>query len=541
MIQLFYGGTVYQGAGEFCEAFAVENGRIIAAGGRAELLACYPDAQRHDLRGAFVCVGFHDSHMHMLGYGTLLSRVDLSVHTSSLADVLSALHKGLNDVLEGEWLIGRGWNDDYFTGGVRFPDRYDLDEVSRDVPIQATRACGHVCSVNSAALRLAGIDKNTPDPEGGAIDRDENGEPTGVLRENAIDLVTRRMPLPDYRHVKLFLQKAQRQLLSMGVTSVQSDDFSVFPALAFEAVLRAYSELEHEGALAIRVYEQANLPDMDALERFLATGLRTGAGSDRFRIGPLKLLADGSLGAHTAFLKEPYADMPETAGIPIYSQPRLDAIVGRAHEAGMQIAVHAIGDGALEQVLTAVDRAQKKCPRQDARHGIVHAQITQPQQLETMAKMQMHAYVQPIFLDYDSRIVESRVGKERANSSYAFKTLWETCNASFGSDCPVEGPNPLRGIQCAVTRASINAPHLAYRPEEALDVAQAIDGFTMHSAYACFAEKQRGRIAPGMAADFVFLESDPFKTYPSRIADIRVKQTWIGGEKVFDGEEEQDR
>lgn len=534
MVQLFLGGTVYAGEGAFCEAFAVENGKFIAAGSAAELAQAYPQAEKVDLRGTFACPGFHDSHMHMLGLGALLSIVDLSKHTTSLAGVLSAMQAGLPSVYGDDWLLGRGWNDDYFQDEKRFPTKHDLDMISVDVPIQITRACGHVCTVNSKALKLAGITKDTPDPDGGAIDRDANGEPTGVLRENAIELVSAVQPLPDYKKVKMFLTKAAKELNKLGITAVQSDDFCTFSALAFEAVLRAYSEMESEGSLTVRVYEQANLPTIDHLEKFLATGLRTGAGCDRFRIGPVKLLADGSLGAHTAALAKPYADLPETAGIPIYTQHRLDSIIGLAHENGMQIAVHAIGDAAMDQVLNAVEKAQAKNPRPDARHGIVHAQITRPDQLERMEKMGMHTYVQPIFLDYDTRIVEPRVGKELAASSYAFGTLFHTCRASFGSDCPVEGANPLRGIQCAVTRAPINAPHMQYRPEEALSVAQAIDGFTSHSAYSCFAEDKMGRIAPGMVADFVVLESDPFQTYPSRIADIRVKETWVGGEKVYD-------
>lgn len=534
MIQLFHNGTVYAGEGAFCEAFAVENGRFIAAGAYSDLAQAYPQAERNDLRGAFVCAGFHDSHMHMLGLGTLLTRVDLSAHTQNLADVIAAMQGGLASVFGDDWLIGRGWNDDYFCDVKRFPTRHDLDAVSRDVPIQITRACGHVCVVNSRALKLAGIDKTTPDPDGGAIDRDENGDPTGVLRENAMGLVSDIQPLPDYKKVKMYLGKAAKALNKLGITSVQSDDFCAFPALAFEAVLRAFSEMESEGALSVRVYEQANLPTIDHLDKFLATGLRTGAGCDRFRIGPVKLLADGSLGAHTAYMARPYADLPETCGIPIYSQHRIDTLIGKAHENGMQVAVHAIGDAAMDQVLNAVEKAQAKHPRPDARHGVVHAQITRPDQLERMQKMDMHAYVQPIFLDYDTRIVEPRAGKELAASSYAFGTLRKTCRASFGSDCPVEGANPLRGIQCAVTRAPINAPHMTYRPEEAVTVAEAIDAFTVNSAYACFAEHTRGRIAPGMEADFVLLESDPFQTYPSRIADIRVKETWVGGEKVYD-------
>lgn len=534
MLQLYGNAKVYCGEGVFCQAFAVEDGRFAAVGTTEQLRQRFPDAPMEDMRGAFLCPGFHDSHMHLLGLGTLLSHVDLSAHTHALTDLCAALRDGLAQVPTGEWLVGRGWNDDYFADEKRFPTRWDLDEISRDVPIIATRACGHVCVVNSRALRLAGIDANTPDPEGGAIDRDAEGTPTGVLRETAIGLASSRIPLPDYKHVKRYLAKAQAECNRLGITAVQTDDFSVFPALAFEAVLRAYAEMESEGALHLRVYEQANLPTMEHLNAFLATGLRTGAGSDRFRIGPLKLLSDGSLGAHTAFLQSPYADQPDTCGIPIYSQPRLDAIVERAHEAGMQIAVHAIGDGALDQVLSAIAAAQEKHPRANARHGIIHAQITRPDQLARMAEGELLAYVQPIFLDYDTQIVRSRVGEERAKSSYAFQTLFRTCHASFGSDCPVEGCNPLRGIQCAVTRAPINAPHRVYRPEEAATVAEAIDGFTSHSAYACFAENRLGQIAPDREADFVVLSADPFSVYPARIADLRVCCTYIGGEKVYD-------
>ncbi len=542
MITLFTGGTVYRGAGQFAEAFVVQDGRIIAVGTAEALGSDYRWAARQDLGGAFVMAGFNDSHMHALGYGALLSRLDLSGRTGSLEDVLEAVADAARRAGPGDWIVGRGWNEDYFADARRFPDRRDLDQISRTAPIQITRACGHVASCNSRALRLAGIDRDTPDPDGGRILRDENGEPTGVLCENAIGLVSRAQPQPDEQHMKRFLRRACRELVKKGITSIQTDDFSAFPSLPFEPVLRAWSELEAEGELPVKVYEQAYLPDLEALERFLATGLRTGAGSPRFRIGPLKLLCDGSLGARTASLSRPYADQPDTRGVPIYTQPRLDVLVRRAHEAGMQIAIHAIGDGALDQVLAAYARAQERSPRQDARHGVVHCQITRPGQLEEMARLGLHAYIQPVFLDYDTMIVTTRVGEELAASSYAFHTLFETCHASGGSDCPVERPDPLAGVQCAVTRAPVNAPHAVYRPEEALSIAEALDSFTIESAHASFEEKTKGRVEPGYAADFVILESNPFEMYLPRLADIRVEQTWVDGVKVYDcneGEEEE--
>ena len=538
MITLFTGGKIYRGGGTFAEAFVVRDGRIIAVGSDEQMRSDYRWAERQELGGAFVMAGFNDSHMHALSYGALLSRLDLSGRTGSLEEVLEAVAEAAGKAGSGDWVIGRGWNEDYFADARRFPTRHDLDQVSRTVPVQITRACGHVAVCNSRALRLAGIGPDTPDPDGGRILRDDDGEPNGVLCENAIGLLQRAQPQPDEQHMKRYLRRACRALVSKGVTSIQSDDFSAFPTLPFEPVLRAWSELETEGRLPLKVYEQAYLPDLEALERFLATGLRTGAGSARFRIGPLKLLCDGSLGARTALLTRPYADKPDERGVAIYTQPRLDALVRRAHEAGMQIAIHAIGDGALDQVLTAYARAQERMPRQDTRHGVVHCQITRPDQLAEMEKQGLHAYIQPVFLDYDTMIVTPRAGEELAASSYAFRTLWKGCHASGGSDCPVERPDPLAGVQCAVTRAPVNAPHAVYRPEEAMTVAEALDCYTIGGAHASFEEMTKGRIEPGYAADFVVLESDPFGMYLPRLADIRVEQTWVDGVKVYDWNKE---
>ena len=317
-----------------------------------------------------------------------------------------------------------------------------------------------------------------------------------------------------------------------GVTSVQTDDFVTTKA-PFEEVIAAYLEIKAEGRMTVRVTQQCQLPDMDTLRRFLSLGYRTGWGDEWFRLGPLKLIADGSLGTRTALMNAPYDDAPDTCGIAVYTQEALDELVLTAHTAGMQVAIHAIGDGAADRVLNAVERAQALCPRSDARHGIVHAQILTQAQAARMQRLNMHAYIQPIFLDYDTTIVYPRLG-HRADEAYpAASLLRRGVTISGGSDSPVEEPDVLTGIQCAVTRESVTRPSGApYLPHEALSLYDALLCFTAFGAYASFEETIKGRIAPGMLADFTVLAIDPFETDPSVIHKTPVRLTVVGGKAV---------
>ena len=246
------------------------------------------------------------------------------------------------------------------------------------------------------------------------------------------------------------------------------------------------------------------------------------------------MISDGSLGAHTAFLSRPYADAPETRGIPIYTQAQLDEMVDCANRNGMSVAIHAIGDAALDRVLDAIEKALAACPRENHRHGIVHCQITRPDQLARIRKMHLHVYTQSVFLDYDTTIVRARVGDALAETSYAAKSLLSGgVSVSNGSDSPVEAPDVLRGIECAVTRRSVGSTDAPYRPEEALTVQEAIDSFTQGSAYASFEENLKGRIAENMLADFVVLERNPFETPPEQLHTIAVLETYLGGRRVY--------
>ena len=329
------------------------------------------------------------------------------------------------------------------------------------------------------------------------------------------------------------LRAACREVNRHGITSVQTDDDQVFPGVPWEMIHAVYREMEADGELTVRVCEQAQMPTPEELRRFIEAGNRTGAGSSMFRIGPLKLLGDGSLGSRTAHLSRPYADQPVTRGLSLYSDERLYEMISYAHSHGMQVAVHAIGDACLDQVLNAFETALLAHPRADHRHGVVHCQITRPDQLERIRNLGLHVYAQSIFLDYDIHIVEKRVGKELAATSYCWKTLMDRgVSVSNGSDCPVEPPDVMAGMECAVTRTTLDGcgPYLA---DQAFTVQEALDSFTRCGAEASFEERVKGRIAPGFLADFTVLAENPFETEPKRLHTIGISACCLGGKPVF--------
>ena len=342
----------------------MEDGRFLQVGSDADLLASASEnASAVDLQGRFVCAGFNDSHMHLLNYGQSLHDAQLAGHINSLADVLACLKAFLHrhHMRQGQWLTGRGWNQDYFTDVSRMPDRRDLDSISSTIPIMITRSCGHCCVVNSRVLQLAGIGPDTQSPDGGSIGM-ENGEPDGRLYDNAIELLNDVLPLPSVDELKEMIGLACAELNRYGVTSAQTDDYFLFRSLPFEAVNDAYRELEAEGKLSVRIYEQANFTTLEELKRFVESGNVTGTGSDLFRIGPLKIVGDGALDSRTAHLSRPYADDEQNRGFSLLSDGQMSAMVSYAHAQGMQIAIHAIGDACLDQVLNAFAHALQEQP-----------------------------------------------------------------------------------------------------------------------------------------------------------------------------------
>ncbi len=539
MKTIYYGGRVFTGALPLQEAFAVEDGRFRQVGADGEILALQkPGDELVSLEGRFVCAGFNDSHMHLINYGSTMEQCDLSRATGSLRelqDALRAFAAGHPAGMDG-WILGRGWNQDLFAPAGDVPTRHDLDEVSTERPICIVRCCGHCLSVNTRALELLGLDETTPVPEGGAVDRDENGLLTGVFRDAAMPLVQSRLPRPGKEDLKRMIRAACRALNQVGVTSCHSDDFCVFEGVNWQTVYAAFQEVKAEGGLTVRVNEQSQFPGMGELRDFLQQGFTTGSGDEFFRIGPLKMLGDGSLGARTAYLSGEYADAPGEKGLAIFTQAQFDEMIGLAHRHGMDAAIHAIGDGILDRVLNACEAAFAAHPRAH-RSGVVHVQLTRPDQLERMRELGLHSYVQAVFIDYDSHIVRERAGEKLAATSYAFRTLREMgLHVSNGTDCPVEWPDPMRGVQCAVTRQPLDGSLPPYRPGEAFSVEEALQLYTWEGAWASYEEGFKGRIAPGMAADFVILSGNPFDTPANGLSHIHALRTCLAGQCVFASE-----
>lgn len=538
MKTLYRHAKVYTGTpgAPFAGCFVVTDGRFTFVGREddpeADLSRC---DETVDLGGSFVCAGFNDSHMHLYDYGVSLCDAWLADHTDSLSGMLDYLRAYVRerDPAPGEWIVGRGWNQDLFTDERRFPSRWDLDTVSRDNPIMISRVCEHCMVINSAAVELLGLTADTPSPEGGRIGL-ENGVPDGRLYDNAMNLALSRAPLPTPAQIRRCISLACASLNAFGVTSAQTDDYCVFRALPPSVINDVYRDMAADGSLTVRICEQANFTDTEALSAFLATGERTGRGDDMFRMGPVKLFGDGSLGARTAYLSRPYADDPSTRGIPVFPAAQMEEMVDLSIRNGMQVAVHAIGDACLDVLLDAYGKAFAKYRPADHRCGVVHCQITRPDQLERIAALGLHVYCQSIFLDYDIHIIRDRVGDGLAASSYAWKTLKDMgARVSNGTDCPVELPDALAGIQCAVTRRTLDGLG-PYRPEEAFSVAEAIDSYTSAGAYASFEENVKGRITGGMLADFVILGGDPFACAPEDIRRIPVLSTFLGGRCVYE-------
>ncbi len=515
-------------------AVAVKNGRIVAVGQSDEILK-QKTAQTKiiDLHGKLMLPGFNDSHMHLLGYGSNLQKVDL-IKTKSIDDIIRTTSDFINNyqLPKYQWVQGRGWNHHIFPT-KEMPNRFDLDQISTDHPIVLYRVCGHVASLNSKALELMGIIDNPSHIQGGHIDVDVNGQALGILRENAMELIHSHIPEPSKDQMKNWIIAAGKKVLEQGITSVQTDDFVVVPKRYIE-IMNAYEELVEDQLLPVRVYEQSNLPKIAQLLEFLKS-YQTGKGDDFFKVGPLKLLTDGSLGARTAYLTSPYADDPTTSGIAVFEQEDLDQSVSLAHNNGMQVALHAIGDKAIEMVLNSIEKAMNENPREDHRHSIIHCQITNNQLLDRMKKLGVIGLVQPLFVATDLHFVEERIGKERAASAYNWRTMIEkNIPIAFGSDAPVESFNVLDGIYAAVTRKDLNGfPSIGWLPDQKITVEDAVYAYTLGAAYASFEETVKGSITPNKLADFVVLSEDIFTINPDQIKDVKVEMTFVDGKLVY--------
>lgn len=522
---ILHNGQVYtmRNESDVFSAVAIKDGLIKSLGHDDILDLKTEKTQLIDLEGKQVFPGFNDSHIHLLGLGASLSQVDLS-SAKSIEDIIGITKSFIvdNQIPQGHWVVGRGWNQDFFD--VKdIPQAGDLDKISTDHFIFLRRACGHVATCNSKILNDFGLSYERTLIDGGEYEN-------GVFKENALDLITRNMPEPSVDDLKKWILAGEKYLNSLGVTSVQSDDFCVFSDDLVKSVIDAFIQLDITQEHTIRVYEQSLFRNIDNLKRELNNGYKQNKGSDNFKLGPLKILGDGSLGGRTAWMNQPYADAPGTTGINMYSQEELNAYVYEAHRNDIASAIHCIGDKMLDSALDAIEYANKLDPKPQLRHGIVHCQITSLEQLDRMKSLNVMAYVQPIFLDYDAHIVYDRVG-DLADTSYNWKTMMDKdIRMSFGSDAPVDLSDPIKGIHCAVTRKGLNmTPEAGYLPEQAMSVYHAIYNYTVESAYASHEEDKKGMLLPGYLADMVVLNGDIFEN----VLTSHVAMTIIGGQIVY--------
>lgn len=543
MSLIFYNGTIRDTLDFNCfEALGIDKGSIVARGSLEQVKSALPKAKLVDLKKHVLMPAFNDSHMHLLGYGQSLFQVELSGADSMEALIEKASSFIQEKALEkGQWLMGRGWNQDKFKN-PKLPTRHELDQISTTHPIFLRRACGHIGVANSLALSLTGLLIEKPTVfEGGAIDLDEEGIPLGILRENAMNQLLDQVPTPDDSVLASYIKAAEAQLFSGGITSVQSDDLCVFPEKDSSRILRLFEAMGEDGRLKISVHEQSLMRHSAHLKYQLEMGYNYLSEFGTFSHGPLKILGDGSLGARTAFLNEPYSDDPSTRGIAMYSQEELNHYVELAFIAGMSVAIHGIGDAMIDMAIHAIQYAKAKLDAVDnqfyskLRNAIVHCQITTREQLYLMRDLNIIGMVQPVFIDYDRHIVPSRVGSIRMAETYAFKTMEvlgiPTC---YGTDCPVEDYSVFRGLRCAVTRKDLSgSPQEPFIESEAVTIEEALRAYTLGGAYASFEEKEKGGLLPGMTADLVILDRDPLHCPAEALTQIKVLQTYKTGELVY--------
>ncbi|HRX27210.1 MAG TPA: amidohydrolase, partial [Aminivibrio sp.] len=417
-------------------------------------------------------------------------------------------------------------------GDPRIFTRDDLDDLVPSNPVILSRVCGHVAVLNSMALEILGI---TADSRfsGGVVDLDDTGRPTGVIRETAVEWAHSRTPNPDGDKLRRLVARAGAAAAAAGLTSIHSDDLGSVGG-DWGAILDLYLGLDGEGKMPVRITEQLLLRNRAALDRFLASGWRTGDGSPAFHIGPLKILTDGSMGGRTAFLREEYSDMPGVYGVPIYTAGELNDLVWTAHSAGMQVALHAIGDGALDMCLDALEKARERNLRK-ARHYIVHCQTGDMEQYHRMARLGVGAAIQPPFVPSDRPMAVRRIGEDRARRGYAWKTLLDLgIFLSGGSDCPVETFDPLWGIYTAVTRKDRDGvPEGGWNPAQKLTVEEAVDLYTRGGAYVSFEEHRKGTLQAGKLADLVVLDRDIFSVPEEGIPAAKPVLTMMGGKITF--------
>jgi predicted amidohydrolase YtcJ len=544
---LFTDGAIYTAdpARPWAAAVAVRDGRILAVGSAADLAELQgPSTVVTNLAGKLLLPGFTESHVHFIELALRAAQVE-ATEARSAGEVVDLVRAKLNTsgsatpARSDAWIRGGGWNANIWTDGVA-PHRTLLDTVAPEKPVALDSKALHAVWVNSTALRIAGIDAATPDVPGGIIGRDATGVPTGILHENAVDLVARCYPKPDLAETTAAVQAATPGMWATGIVALHNANDSS-DGLAF----RIYQQLRHRGELGLRVLQQFPVSNLDHLR---AIGLRSGLGDAWLRVGGIKMFADGALGNRTASMLQPYVDEPNNWGVAATDPEEMLEQALAASAAGLSLTIHAIGDRANRDVLNVLAEVRKDEGRRtketssfishpsSLRHRVEHVQCIHPDDLPRLAQLDVIASVQPIHATSDMGIVDRYWGPARAPEAYPFRRVLDSgARLVFGSDGPIEPHAPLIGIHAAVTRRRGDGspgPE-GWQGQERITVAEAVDAYTCWPAYAAGEESYRGSITPGTVADLVVLSQDIFRVDPMAILETQVEMTVLDGKVVW--------
>jgi len=510
------------------ESVAILGDRIVAVGSNQQVDAWHgPQTRVVDAAGKRLLPGFNDAHVHFTDGGAQLDSVELNDATSP-QEFARRIGERATKTTKGEWVLGGDWDETKWSP-AELPTKELIDAVTPAMPVAVNRYDGHMVLANSLALKLAGITAQTPDPTGGVIVRDKQGNPTGALKDAAEDLLFKAVPPPSHDQRRHAIERALEHAASLGVTSVQHMN----PDYADIAI---YSELLDEGKLTTRIYAAPLITQVDDQVKI---GIRRAFGGPYLRIGAVKAYSDGSLGSTTAYFFEPYSDQPGNRGLlsdEMHPISLMQDRMMRADTAGLQICTHAIGDAGISAILDIYAAIEKEHGSRDRRWRIEHSQHLAVKDFDRFAQLHVIASVQPYHAIDDGRWAEGRIGHDRASRTYAFRTLLNHgVRLAFGTDWEVAPLNPMLTLYAATTRATLDGKNPdGWFPEQKLTIKEAIEAYTMGSAYAEFQENEKGSITPGKLADMVLLSDDVLSIDPVKIRDVKVFKTWVGGKLTYD-------
>ncbi len=509
------------------ESMVMQDGKVVGTGTTDEMRELAPEATVVDGQGRVMLPGLIDAHAHVVGLGQLLTQVDLTGATS-LDETLQRVEQYAIENPESPWIVGRGWNQELWED-TSFPTAQDLDQVVNDRPVFLSRIDGHAAWVNSVALQQGDVTRETQDPVGGRVIRDDQGDPTGILVDAAETYVARFIPQESPEQIEEAISLAIQEMLSLGITGVHDAGVS-------QGVWQIFQDLDAKGELAVHINAMVG-GVTDQTRPWIAKGPVEPSASSRLSLTGVKIYSDGALGSRGAAMLEPYDDEPENRGLLFYDQSEMNEQVLTAVSNGFQANVHAIGDAANRQVLDALEEAINAYP-ESSRHRVEHAQVVAVEDIPRFAELGLIASMQPTHATSDKNMAQDRIGAERLEGAYAWRTFLDQGTIiAAGSDFPVEPVNPFYGIHASVTRQDRNdEPPGGWLSDEAMTLREALRAFTLDAAYAAKSETLYGSLEPGKMADFILIDRDPFQIPPSELDNIVVLETWVEGKNVFSQE-----